>query len=116
MVTKADYGQREVEACKAVLVELVHLLGEFRDICFCLRHHPGGVENLIKEFDPHIGDGLVKEGLAKIAMKFASPNQIGPRQVADFESVTDVEERARIERDAFERVDYLLRRLGIVNP
>ena len=31
MVTKTDYGQREVEACKSVLVELVHLLGEFRD-------------------------------------------------------------------------------------
>lgn len=86
------------------------------DIYFCLRHHPGGVENLIKEFEPYIDHGLVKEGLAKIAVKFASLNQIGPRHVADFESVTDVEERARIERDAFERVDYLLRRLGIVNP
>ena len=85
------------------------------DIYFCLRHHPGGVENLIKEFEPHIGHSLVKEGLAKIAEKFASPNQIGPRHVADFESVADVEERARIERDAFERVDYLLQRLGMVN-
>ena len=31
MVTKVDYGKREVEAARSVLVELVHLLGEFRD-------------------------------------------------------------------------------------
>ncbi len=28
---KADYGKREVEAARSVLVELIHLLGEFRD-------------------------------------------------------------------------------------
>jgi hypothetical protein len=31
MVTKVDYGQREVKAAQSVLVELIHLLGEFRD-------------------------------------------------------------------------------------
>ena len=31
MVTKVDYGKREVEAARSVLVELIHLLGEFRD-------------------------------------------------------------------------------------
>ena len=31
MVTKSDYGQREVKAARSVLVELIHLLGEFRD-------------------------------------------------------------------------------------
>jgi hypothetical protein len=31
MVTRADYGEREVEACKSVLVELIHVLGEFKD-------------------------------------------------------------------------------------
>jgi hypothetical protein len=31
MVTRQNYNQREVEACKSVLVELIHLLGEFRD-------------------------------------------------------------------------------------
>jgi hypothetical protein len=38
---------------------------------------------------------------------------VGPRFVADFEDPADPDERARIIRDAFERVDYLLRTIGL---
>jgi hypothetical protein len=31
MVSKAQYGQKEVNACRSVLLELVHLLGELKD-------------------------------------------------------------------------------------
>jgi len=31
MVSKSQYGEGEVKACKSVLLELVHLLGEFKD-------------------------------------------------------------------------------------
>lgn len=31
MVNKNDYGKREVDACKKVLIELIHLLGEIKD-------------------------------------------------------------------------------------
>ena len=31
MVSRSDYGEREVEACRSVLLELVHILGEFKD-------------------------------------------------------------------------------------
>jgi hypothetical protein len=31
MVSKSQYGEREVNACKSVLIELVHLLGEIKD-------------------------------------------------------------------------------------
>jgi hypothetical protein len=31
MVSKSQYGEREVKACKAVLLEIVHLLGEIKD-------------------------------------------------------------------------------------
>lgn len=31
MVSKSNYGRREVEAARSVLVELVHILGEFKD-------------------------------------------------------------------------------------
>jgi hypothetical protein len=31
MVTRQDYTAEAIEACKSVLIELVHLLGEFRD-------------------------------------------------------------------------------------
>jgi hypothetical protein len=56
---------------------------------------------------------LVKEGLWKIAGKFASPEHMGPKFVADFEDIQDQDERAQRTRDAFERVNYLLRTLGV---
>jgi hypothetical protein len=31
MVSRSQYGESEVNACKAVLLELVHLLGELKD-------------------------------------------------------------------------------------
>lgn len=31
MVTRRDYTAEAAEACKAVLIELIHLMGEFRD-------------------------------------------------------------------------------------
>jgi hypothetical protein len=83
------------------------------DIYFCLRNYPGGLDALVEEFQTHVEHGLVKEGLQKIAKHFASEKHIGPRFVADFEELTDTEERERRERDAYERVDFLLKRLGI---
>ncbi|MHB8836851.1 MAG: nucleotidyl transferase AbiEii/AbiGii toxin family protein [Candidatus Methylomirabilia bacterium] len=83
------------------------------DIWFCLRNHPGGMDALAEVFRPHLGHGLVREGLLKLAEKFASTGHVGPTMIADFEMVRDGEERALIQRDAFERVEYLLRRLGI---
>jgi len=31
MVSRSDYGIKEVDACRAVLLELIRLLGEFKD-------------------------------------------------------------------------------------
>lgn len=83
------------------------------DIYFCIRNYPGGVEALGHEFQPHIGHGLVQEGLQKIAEKFESPDHTGPKFVADFEEITDPEERALLQRDAFERINFLLEKLGV---
>ena len=83
------------------------------DIYFVLRHFPCGPDNLIKLFEPHVEHGLVREGLEKMAEKFESPNHIGPNFVADFEGVENDEERELLTRDVFERVDYLLRGLGV---
>ena len=55
----------------------------------------------------------MKEGLRKIAEKFASPEHMGPKFVADFEDIQDQDERAQRTRDAFERVNYLLSTLGV---
>ena len=83
------------------------------DIYFCLYNYPGGLDALVREFQPHINRGLVREGLIKIAEKFASLEHVGPKFVADFEELTDPFEREFLQRDAYERVNYLLEQLGI---
>jgi hypothetical protein len=72
------------------------------------------VGEIVKAFRPHLGLALVQAGRRKIAAKFTSPDHVGPRDVAEFEEVQDEEERAIRQRDAFERVNYLLKQLGIV--
>lgn len=83
------------------------------DIFYCIRNYPGGAEAVAEAFRPHIEHGLVKDGLKRLAKHFSSVEGLAPTHVADFEEVTDVEERARIRRDAFEQVRYLLEELGI---
>ncbi|MCX6345184.1 MAG: nucleotidyl transferase AbiEii/AbiGii toxin family protein [Armatimonadetes bacterium] len=83
------------------------------DIYFCLKNYPGGREALVEEFRPHASHGLVKEALGKIAEKFASLEHVGPIQVADFMLLDNAEERERVQRDAFELADYLVRKLVV---
>ena len=83
------------------------------DIYYCLQNFPGGLGHLITEFLPHVKHGLVQEGLKKIAKHFGSEKNVGPKFVADFEELTDLEERAIRERDAYEKVRYFLEKLGI---
>jgi len=83
------------------------------DIYYCIQNYPNGIDALAEEFKPHIEHGLVKEGLEKMGEKFASEDHTGPKFVADFEELDDTEERAILERDAFEKVKYLLEKLGV---
>jgi hypothetical protein len=83
------------------------------DVYFTLTNYPGGLEALVEQFKPHLENGLVNEGLRKIAEKFASPEHVGPKFVADFDEINDPDERALRTRDAFERVNYLLTALGV---
>lgn len=83
------------------------------DVYFCLVNYPGGLDALVQEFLPHVQRGLVAEGLTKIREKFLSPEHIGPRLVADFDELIDQEARDLRQRDAFERVSYLLAKLGL---
>lgn len=84
------------------------------DIYYCLRHYPGGNDKLVEDFRQHLGNKLVMEGLTKIAEKFASVDHYGPTAAADFDEITDPDERALRQRDAYERVTDLLTRLGVV--
>jgi len=87
------------------------------DIVYCIREFPGGMDALARRLQPMMQHGLMREGLEKIAKHFASPGHRGPSHVADFEMETDPEARAAIQRDAYERVNYVLRKLGILqNP
>jgi len=84
------------------------------DIYYCLIAYPGGIDALVEEFSPHLFHGLVREGLGKIATHFSSLKSIGPKFVADFEEAYDQEDVERITRDAFERINAFLNRLGLV--
>lgn len=84
------------------------------DIYYCVQNYPGDLDQLIGEFRPHLEHGLVKEGLEKIAKHFGSEKHVGPRFVADFEEITEPEEREIRERDAYEKVRYFLEKLEII--
>jgi hypothetical protein len=82
------------------------------DIYFCLLKYRGGVISVIKEFDPYKKHGLVKETLEILSAKFKSPEHTGPVDVVNFLEIDNVEERERIQRDAYERVDFLIKHLS----
>jgi len=84
------------------------------DIYYCIQNYPGGIDGLVQEFRPHMDHGLVREGLEKIAKHFASETHLGPKFVADFEELTDIDVREVLQRDAYEKVNYLLKNLRIV--
>jgi hypothetical protein len=83
------------------------------DIYYCLKQYSDKLDDLVAEFRPHLKNGLVQEGLAKLAKNFKSEEYTGPKFVTAFEEITDEEDRIQMERDAFERVNYLLQELGI---
>ena len=81
------------------------------DIYYSVANFPGGLDALVNELQPHIQHGLVHEGLGKIASKFTSENDMGPKFVADFEEIDDPDDRALRQRDAYERIHYVLKKL-----
>jgi len=83
------------------------------DIYYCLKHYPGGLDALVETIKPHLEHGLLREGFEKIAKHFVTTSHAGPFAVAEFEAITDPEERELIQRDAYERVNYVLQKLGI---
>lgn len=82
------------------------------DIYYCVLIYPGGVDALAAAFLPYVDHGLVREGLQKLASKFRSLEDFGPTAVADFGELTDPDDRALLQRDAYERIVALLERLG----
>lgn len=83
------------------------------DVYYCLRNYPKGLDGIKEEIHKQVNNVLVREGLTKLADKFASTEHMGPKWVADFEEVTDEESREYLIRDAYERVQYILEGLGV---
>ena len=101
-------------AMKGIAMEDRRKAKDAYDIYFVLQNYPGGVDEVVKAFRPHLKLGLVQESLKKMAGKFASLDHVGPRDAAEFEETLDEEERLIRQRDAFEKVHYLLKKLAIV--
>jgi hypothetical protein len=78
------------------------------DIHFCLEQYPDGLESLAGLFLAWRGDVLVDEALAKLAAKFRSEEDDGPRMVADVEEVIG-EARAIRKLTVYTRVNEFLR-------
>jgi len=62
---------------------------------------------------PFKSNKLVQEGLGKIKAKFKDINAPGPVWLINFEDIDDEEEKERVKRDAYERVNAFLDTLGI---
>ncbi len=82
------------------------------DIYFCVVNFPEGVEGLIKAFQLFPKHPLISEGLKILSEKFKSPDHVGPVFVADFLGETNPETRLMIQRDAFERINDLLKTIS----
>jgi len=83
------------------------------DIYFIVLNYSGDIKDLVETIRPFITNKLVQEGLGKIKTKFNNVDAIGPVWVVNFLGISDAGERARVQRDAFERVNKLLDDLGI---
>jgi len=83
------------------------------DIYFTILHYPGGINELVKIFQPFKSNKLMREGLGKIKAKFKNIDALGPVWLINFEDIDDEEEKERVKRDAYERVNAFLDPLGI---
>jgi hypothetical protein len=83
------------------------------DIYFTILHFPGGIDSIVEIFKPVTNNNLVKEGLGKILAKFNGVNSIGPTWLVKFLDIEEQDERERVKRDSFERVVFLMEKLGI---
>jgi len=82
------------------------------DIYYCVSNFPGGLDALVEDFRSFPDHSLIHEGLAILKEKFSSPDAVGPVFIANFLDETDSDSRAFIQRDAFERIQYLVSALG----
>lgn len=81
------------------------------DLYFLVKHYHDGIDGLAKLFEHYKESKIIADMKEKLSEKFASPSHAGPADVASFLNPVDEEEIAFIKRDAYERIQALLRRL-----
>ncbi|KPJ53132.1 hypothetical protein AMJ39_05685 [candidate division TA06 bacterium DG_24] len=81
------------------------------DIYMLCREYGTGPDDVAEAVIPRSSNRLIREGLSKISDKFSAHDAVGPVAVADFLEEIDREERERIARDAYEVIDYVLKRI-----
>lgn len=111
-----DTGHVKVISVVPYLVMKAAALGRGKpkdayDIYYTVDHFEGGVRALAEEFMPYKDKTLVKEMAQKLNEKFASYRHAGPVDIVSFLSIDDVEERARIQQDAFQKIHFLVGQL-----
>lgn len=82
------------------------------DIWYVVKRYPGGVDGLVAAFRQHLGHGLVKQGMEILSRKFDRLDSWAPTQVGAFDAALNEDDRTIRQRDAFERIGYLLGELG----
>lgn len=80
------------------------------DMYFCMEHYKNGMRGIVDEFLPYREREIIKTMLDALSEKFASPNHVGPVDIASFLGLTG-EEREMMQRDAFEKIQYLIHKL-----
>ena len=107
-----DFGTVNVISVVPYLVMKSAALGRGKpkdayDIYCTLNYFPGGVRELVKEFLPFAESKLVLDMCEKLREKFASPEHVGPFDIAAFQGLSDEEEIQIVKQDAYQKVKYL---------
>lgn len=108
-----DTGRIRVVSMIPFLVMKAAALGRGKpkdayDIYFCIKHYPGGIRALAKEFKEFSKHKLILEMREKLKEKFASIEHAGPIDIVSFLEIYDEEEIALTKRDAFEQISLLI--------
>jgi hypothetical protein len=98
--------------CSASIVDIWSWSADAYDIYFCLANHPGGIDGLVKEVQPLMDSGLVRESLAKICGKFRTIDSVGPVWAAQVVQAAGGNYEFT-QRDAFERAKVLFDAIGV---
>lgn len=78
------------------------------DICYCLDHFPGGAAKIAEIWNAQPRKKHVSEAIEILKEKFSELDADGPTQVVEFHNSTDLEERERQQRRAYELVRNFL--------